>query len=434
MAYNIQRNKGMNNIKIARNFTFFLLCVCCSVMILTGCSSSEEDRVNETFKLDDPRYKIEIENDDILVVRLPEGRPRIPQIQFEKGNVVQALFSDGYKEAVARIYDDDQYYSIRFTKDPELGFELQYDDRYKFTPKTIVAKEFKSSDDSVAEVDNLGNIKIVGVSDNGAVITATDGKTEEELVITRTIRAPLSVYLMTGQSNASYYYAEPALATVTKPGTSYHYSELIGGVKICSMNNEEGAMARGNIEASLCKTLYDLTGEKTLVVNAGVSGRKMETFLPTQGGSYKYINQVWQIIQRYLNDEEFQNKYEVRIRDYIWAQGESDSKTDMAIYKSDFMKLHQMLTGQDYGFQNAFIVKVRSKYKNSAEAQEQLASENNDIAIATRSSEHFTVENGKMRFDDLHYSQIGDNLLGEETAKSIAKARIEGIQAVTGNY
>nr|WP_315020905.1 sialate O-acetylesterase [uncultured Aminipila sp.] len=424
----------MNNSRKTKRFEFILVSLIFTVIFLTGCNQSDASKINQLIKVDDDHYKIEIAEDDSLVIRLPEGRPRVPQLQCEGANIVQAVFSDGYKDAIAKINTEDQYYVVRFTKDSSLGFELQYDDRYKFTPKTIVATKFYSNNPKVAKVDNLGNVKIVGVSDDGAVITATDGKNKEELVITRTVRAPLSIYLITGQSNASYYYAEPELATVTKPGTAYHYSELAGGVEICPMNNEDGTMKRGNLEASLSKTLYDLTGEKVLMVNAGVSGRKMETFVPLGGESYQYISKVWQIIQRYINDEEFLSHYEPRLRSYIWAQGESDNDTDIGVYKSDYMKLHQILTGSDYGFNYGFIIKVRSIYPNSAEAQEELANENQDIAIATRSSDHFTVENGKMRFDDLHYSQIGDNLLGDETAQTIAKAYLEGMDSVTGNY
>lgn len=424
----------MNNSKRTKTLKYILLSMIFTMIFLTGCDSSEEAKINELIKVDDNHYKIEIAEDDSYVINLPEGRPRVPQLQCEGANVVQAVFSDGYKDAIAKICTEDQYYVVRFTKDSSFGFELQYDDRYKFTPKTIVATEFYTSNSDVAEVDSFGNVKIVGVSDEGAVITATDGNIKEELVITRTVKAPLSIYLITGQSNASYYYAEPELATSTKPGTAYHYSELIGGVEICPMNDENGAMNRGNIEASLGKALYDLTGEKVLMINAGVSGRKMETFVPLQGKSYQYISKVWQIIQRYINDEEFESHYESRLRSYIWAQGESDKNTNIGAYKNDYMKLHEILTSSDYGFDYGFIIKARSIFSNSAEAQEELSSENQDIAIATRSSDHFSVENGKMRFDDLHYSQIGDNLLGDETGKTIAKAYADGIDSVTGTY
>ncbi|MBN7771932.1 sialate O-acetylesterase [Clostridium aminobutyricum] len=428
----------MKNIKSRRilNLIGFLV-VAAGVMggiaLYTG-SNSYANEINRLISLDDSSYKIEVDAGEHLIVKLPDGRPRIPQISCENGSVFQAYFTDGYKQAIARIYVKDDLYQIKFVKDPELGFELQYDDRYKFIPKTIVAKRFSSSNPDIAAVDNLGNVKIVGVSDEGAVITATDGAKSEELVITKTIRAPLEIYIITGQSNASYYYAEPQLATATKPGTAYHYSELVGGEQIRSMNNKDGSMARGNIEAALGKTLYELTGEKLLMVNAGVSGRKVDTFIPKTGESYQHIEYVWGVIQKHLHEEEFLKHFEPRIRSYIWVQGESDGNTDVNSYKENYMLMHQTLTGDGYGFQNGFIILTKPKFAGSYNAQLQLADENSDIAIATRSAGSFTVENGKMRFDDLHYSQVGDNLLGEETAKSIFKAYTEGIDSVTGDY
>ncbi|QIB68948.1 hypothetical protein Ami103574_06260 [Aminipila butyrica] len=424
----------MNSSKRARNFVFRLLGLIFTVILLAGCSQSEESKINQLIQVDDNRYQIQVEDENSLVLRLPEGRPRIPQLSCKGAQVTQAVFPDGYQDAMAKIQTADQYYTVRFTKDASLGFELQYDDRYKFTPKTLGVATFTSSNPQVAKVDELGNVTVVGVSDQGATITASDGSQEEKLVITRTIKAPLDIYLITGQSNASYYYAEPEMATVTKPGTAYHYSELVGGMEICPMNDKDGAMQRGNLEAAMSRTLYDLTGKKVLLINAGVSGRKIETFLPGTGDSYRYIDQVWQNIQRYLHDETYLSHYEPRIKSYIWAQGESDVNTAVSIYKADYIKLHQLLTSPDYGFQYGFIIKVRSIYAQSAEAQEELADENADIAIATRSADKFSVENGKMRFDDLHYSQIGDNLLGEETAKAMALADENGIDAVTGNF
>lgn len=397
-------------------------------------NNSYANEINRLISLDDAQYKIESDEEENLIVKLPDGRPRIPQISCEDGKVIQAYFTDGFKQSVAKIYTKQDLYQIKFVKDPELGFELQYDDRYKFIPKTIIAKSFKSSNTDVAVVDNLGNVKVVGVSDEGAVITATDGNKSEELVITKTIRAPLDIYMITGQSNASYYYAEPQLATVTKPGTAYHYSELIGGEQICPMNNKNGSMARGNIEASLGKELYELTGEKILMVNAGVSGQKVDTFVPKDGSSYQHMEYVWGIIQKHLDEDEFKKHFEPRLKSYIWVQGESDGTTDIDSYKQDYMQIHQVLTGDEYGFQYGFVILTKSKFTGSYNAQQQLADENTDIAIATKSAESFTVENGKMRFDDLHYSQIGDNLLGEETAKSIFKAYTEGIDSVTGDY
>lgn len=422
--------RGMGKKQNYKLFLFFIVGFC--LILMSGCDKLVEGKINRSITIDDSRYKIQVADDGSYYVKLPDGRPRVPQLSCEEGRVItQAFFPDGMKDAFAKVKIDDTIYPIRFTKDPKLGFELQYDDRYRFEPKTIDANSFESSNPDVAVVDALGNIKIVGINDKGATITASDGNKREKLKITRTVKAPLSVYMITGQSNGAYYYAEPQNATATKPGTAYHYSEIIGGIRIASMNAPDGNMDRGNIEPGLANELYKKMGEKVLVVNSGVSGQKIETFVPMQGASYQNIDRVWQIVKHKIEDEKFKSKYDVRLRSYIWVQGESDLATDVNMYKNDFLKLHQMLKSQDYGFDYGFIVKVRSRYKNAAIAQEDLIVENEDIAMGTRQTEQFSVAEGTMRKDNIHYSQFGDNVIGEETAKTIARTYFDGVKSTS---
>ena len=163
-------------------------------------------------------------------------------------------------------------------------------------------------------------------------------------------------------------------------------------------------------------------------------GKPVSAFVPNQGEAYINVNKVWQSVKRHIYDEDFEENYDVRIRSYIWVQGEADPETNIGIYKNDYMKFHEIMISEDYGFDYGFIVKVRPRFKNSLEAQEQLVSENDDIAMATRSTTFFTIENGKMLEDNVHYSQIGDNQIGDETGRSIAQAYIQGIETVTGNF
>lgn len=426
MQFGISENSGKYN----KIILAVLLCIVGTVL-LSGCNEMSEDKINRIITMNDDRYQIKIADDGSFFVKLPAGRPEVPVLSCEKGEVImQPFFADGVDSTIAKVEKDGNIYIIRFVKDQKLGFELQYDDRYRFVPEGIEAKTFQSSNTDVAKVDDAGNIRIVGVSDKGVTISASDGENSEDLVITRTVKAPLSVYMLTGQSNGAYYYAEPENATVTRPGTAYHYSELASGIRIESMNAPNGTMERGNIEPGLAKELYSRLGEKVLIVNSGVSGQKIETFVPIQGVSYQNIDRVWQIVSRNLDDDDFKSKYDVRLRSYIWVQGESDPTTDVGIYKSDFLKLHQMLRSSDYGFDYGFIVKVRQKYKNAALAQEDLSEENDDIAMGTRRTESFSVEEGTMRSDNVHYSQIGDNIIGEETAKTIVKAYLDGLNSI----
>lgn len=116
------------------------------------------------------------------------------------------------------------------------------------------------------------------------------------------------------------------------------------------------------------------------------------------------------------------------MRSYIWIQGESDSDTDIETYKRSFMEMHRSLLGigdtqfSPYRFDNGFISKIRSKEGiNSSIAQIQLAEGSKTIHLASKASDSFSIDDGTMLDDDLHYSQKGDNIIGKELGEFIGK-------------
>ncbi|MCR5482723.1 MAG: Ig-like domain-containing protein [Clostridia bacterium] len=381
--------------------------------------------------LDDEEYRL-IQDGDNYKVEIPDGRPRVPQVLCEDADeVYQAYFSDGQSAAEAVVKTGEDVCKIEFHKNPELGFVLQYDDRYVFKPKTFKATYFTSSNPEVATVDENGLITIVGVSDESVVITAGSGMAEEYMTITKTVRAPINVYLLTGQSNAAYFYAEPENATITKQGTSYQYDTVEGGCRVRSLNKPDGSMLVGSIEASLCKTLYDIMGEKTLIINAGISGQPIRTFKPFDADSFIQVNTIWQTSTAEVASEEFSSHFEPRFRSYIWIQGETDDWTNSDRYKSDFLQLHKVFRSPDYfNLDYCFMVMVRSVFTRPCEAQEELAQGYEDIIMASRASQYLTMENGGLRHDNLHYAQAGDNILGEDAAKVIADVYMYGLDSV----
>ena len=220
-------NETKNVFSKSFKFVLFIILILQAALFL-GCSDSKTGDINDIIRLDDDRYKIETQEDGSLLVRLPEGRPRVPQIVCEGADILQAFFTDGYKDTIAKVTLGDKYYVIRFTKDSRLGFELQYDDRYVFKPSSFEANTYTSSNPNVATVDEWGNIRIVGISDEPTIITARNELKEEEFIITRTVPAPLGVYFLVGQSNAVYYMENLEQATATKPGSAYLYAEKVG--------------------------------------------------------------------------------------------------------------------------------------------------------------------------------------------------------------
>lgn len=90
-------------------------------------------------------------------------------------------------------------------------------------------------------------------------------------------------------------------------------------------------------------------------------------------------------------------------------------------YKLAFTEWYEATTGRsdDYVFsdlkiQTIMISQTRdlSGTSNAVTAQKELAQSLADVYLATDIADTFTVANGKMVSDDLHYSQLGDNDIG----------------------
>lgn len=368
--------------------------------------------------LDDSRYTIGSDN----TVVLPDGRPRVPQLMCDDKDVeiYQAFFPDDEPVAYATARKGDVEKKIQFIRDASVGIEFQYDDRIQFA-SDIPNVTYTSSDPDVAMITLAGQIIITGVSDKGVTITATNGIETKELVITRTVRAPVGIYLLTGQSNAAYFFAEPDTASRTKKGAAYVYDISDGIYSIQSMNNEDGSQARGNIEAGIVKSLYDEMGEKVIIVNTGLSGEKIATFEPFDGASYAYTQWTWENLSYILATEWFTGHFEPRMRSYIWIQGESDDWLSPEQYMESYMKIHRTFRSDMYGFDYGFISQTVPRFFRPNDAQERLAQGYDDIFMATRVTNTFSAETGELRPDNLHYSQLGDNIAGESIGHTIAE-------------
>ncbi len=411
-----------------------VIIVALALMTIQALPKVEKQKSSNSLKnveiyLDDENYKIGA-NDTVII---PAGRPRVPQIMCDNRRVeiYQAFFPDEQEAATATIKLGEEERTVKFIKDKSLGLEFQYDDRIQWAgdiPNAI----YESSNPKVAKVTLSGQIIITGVSNEPVTLTASNGLEKEEFTITRTVKAPISVYILTGQSNAAYYFADPKTASQTKKGTAYVYDQSAGIYSVQSMNHDDDSQARGNIEAGIVKSLYDDLGEKVIIVNTGRSGEKIETFEPGQS-SFLYTEDAWKNINYIFRNEWFQQRFEPRIRSYIWVQGESDDWRSPEDYMESFMRFHQIMRSDKYGFNYAFISQIVPRFFRPNDAQERLAQGYDDIYMATRVTNSFASSTGELRSDNLHYTQKGDNLAGEDIGHNIAfvykglgKALIEG--------
>jgi len=291
-----------------------------------------------------------------------------------------------------------------------------------------------SSATGALEIITIGGIEYLHACDVGnGIITYFDGTTKTMNVK----KAQLDVFLILGQSNAMYRHSsDPSTASPIPPlGTAYYYGtsdDPVSGIfydrsvddyGMHSMTESADVARIGNIESPFASAYNKMTGRKVLTINAAIGGVPISTYLPG-GISYNYAQTVFSDALQRIDTEH----YDFTVRSYIWIQGESDSDTEIETYKRSFMKMHRSLLGigdvqfSPHRFDNGFISKIRSKEGiNSSIAQIQLAEGSKTIHLASTASDSFSIDDGTMLDDDLHYSQKGDNIIGKELGEFIGK-------------
>lgn len=246
-------------------------------------------------------------------------------------------------------------------------------------------------------------------------------------------KAKLDVFMIMGQSNAAYAYYDTSTASpIAKLGQTYYYgtetqpvTQSLPGTGMYDAVNLDGTAKIGHLEMPFMAKYNELTDHKVYTINTGWIGANI-SILTVGGSHYGWEQRTANAGFNAIN----QDYYDVDMVGFIWLQGESDAGlgTPIEQYKADFLKLFDALnhTGSDvfsrlFTIDHAFIVQTRTaRGENVAEALDQLAEENEDIYMATDVTLTFTVDNGYMRSDDLHYSQSGFNVIGVDVAEFIA--------------
>lgn len=285
--------------------------------------------------------------------------------------------------------------------------EWSYDD-YKLIDGVVAA----SGSLEMIETHLGPTVHAIGVGPG--TITYSDGSVMKVDVE----RAKLDVYLMTGQSNACYYDADPALADpVPDLGEAYawmlpngKYGQFILGEipHMLPMVNIDGSAVTGDKATPFAATVGELTGHKTYWICGGWGGQSITQFDPAGGPIWLYmkdvVNDAMDAIDRSL--------FEVKTCYYMWIQGEADRTMAVEEYKDRFIEMHDAIIGGDlgYSFSHCFISLVRGG--NSVQASEELAQELPTVSIGSSAALDFTQENGLVGEDDIHYSQLGDNIIG----------------------
>lgn len=242
------------------------------------------------------------------------------------------------------------------------------------------------------------------------------------------------VFVLTGQSNSAYYSYDVDVANAELPhieqGKAYYYGTaekpIYYGISptqpiyditfesyaIHDMVDSNGDYVIGNIEAAFASEFVKETGKKIAIINTGIGGQSIAQMMPGQLGN------DW-------NDEVFTRAiagvealgYNVKYGSLLFIQGETDTSMAVNTYKADFEAMLNSYT-ETTSCETLILSLVRPvNAVNSSTAQIQLAEELSNVYMGSTASTTFTVANGLMDSDNLHYSQYGDDIIGPQLAE-----------------
>lgn len=301
--------------------------------------------------------------------------------------------------------------------------EWEYDD-YKVIPEAVHA----GGSLEIVET-HLG--EAVHARDVGpGTITYADGTTEGVTVD----RAILDVFLITGQSNSAYYQADPAQADpLPRIGEAYAWATATGsyGHNYAGpysvrpvVDPATGAANIGDKCPSFCAEVSAITGNKVFWICGGWGGVSINTFNPDGGAAWLYMADTVNSAMAAIDDRLF----EVNPCSFIWIQGETDRYMAVESYENKFIDVVDAITHGALGwtFDHCFISLITEFHGgNARQAQIDAAAANpGRITIATDAANSFSEANGLMSSDGIHYSQLGDNIIGSDLG--VACGQFEG--------
>lgn len=243
-------------------------------------------------------------------------------------------------------------------------------------------------------------------------------------------KAILDVYLFTGQSNSCYSDGDPSTATpVPNLGTSYAWmleNGVFGPIRIGQyaafrpMVSTEGECLTADKAIPFAATVNNLTGHKVYFICGGWGDRTVSTFEP--GGTTwtymkKTVNEAMEAIDADL--------FDVNTCYYCWIQGEADKNTAIEDYIESFRIVNDAIQSGELGytFSHCFISQINAYWGNPTIALAEIAETFPNVTMGSSAPYDFTVGNGLMGSDRIHYSQLGDNVVGVDLGMACAELR-----------
>lgn len=247
------------------------------------------------------------------------------------------------------------------------------------------------------------------------------------------MRKQIDLFMFMGQSNMAGRGISsqewPETPPVLMPGAGYEFRAISDPTRLYPIvepfgrreNNPQGIsenLKTGSLATAFCNAYYETTGIAVVGVSASKGGSSIAQWQP---GSALLMDAVGRLkrAEKYLCS----SGYLIRHRFMLWCQGETDGDLGMTgiEYKTSFDCMFKEM--KRYGIEICFMIQIGhyngtgpQDYSEIMQAQEQIAAENKDVVMVSRSFAQMK-ERGLMK-DEFHYFQAAYNIVGAEAGKN----------------
>jgi hypothetical protein len=241
----------------------------------------------------------------------------------------------------------------------------------------------------------------------------------------------VDVFLVAGQSNARGR-GDSTLSPHPESGTAYSYYNG----QIAEAIDPVGPADTGSAWPAFAIEYYKLTGRKIAFIPFGMGGSAMAAAADDgQDGDWDAGGEWYGPSVQAVHDALAafsSNGYVPEFRGILWAQGEADGNairaTPPTISINDYKAAFEAMITRyqtDLGSNTSlYIFRTARGYTDIQDAQEQVATEMNNVHMVFRNAADFQSR-GLLQGDSTHYTQPGYNEMGRIGAEAVVSGRYD---------
>ena len=304
-------------------------------------------------------------------------------------------------------------------------------------PEKTLEEDTETKDSEAAEEkteEKADNESDVDVPSEEFVLLEDDeeeeGPDESGTIVTHDGKPVIDLIFFMGQSNMSGAGGDKELAPPVTEGHGYEFRAISDPTRLYNIEEPFGknesfiggicdipGAKKGSIVSCFANEYYALTGVPIVGVSASQGATTTEIW--QSAGFQIDMQQRYDITVNWLND----NGYYIRNRYVVWFQGESDADNHVQpeIYNTNMDNIIRPLFIK--GLNKVFIItpgrtlSIKNYFDDIINQQLDMCRESGYYALGTNILSDVSAE---YMVDEWHYNQLVLNIIGIETAKSVA--------------